>query len=109
VAIGGASCGVFMGLELALDHPETDAFVSLGGPLDEHQKKRLSENTDLPILIASANEGPALEWSDALFESSANSETSVTKYKYVTHGTKLFQHVPEVQDEIVAWLLDKLE
>ena len=29
--IGGASCGVFMGLELALAHPEVKAFVSMGG------------------------------------------------------------------------------
>ena len=64
IGIGGASCGVFMGLDLTFHHPNVKTFVSLGGPIDESQKMQLREKQNLPILIISANEGPALEWSD---------------------------------------------
>lgn len=109
MAIGGASCGVFMGLDLAFTRPHIKAFVSLGGPSDAMQYEQLQAESDLPLLIISGNEGPALEWSDDLFAASNHLDTRLTKYKIVTHGTYIFQHVPSIEDEIVAWFKHYLD
>jgi len=103
IGVGGASCGVFMGLELTLNHPNVKTFVSLGGPIDQLQQMKLRKKKNLPILIISANEGPALEWSDDIFSSSQHVNTRITKYKYITHGTKIFEYKPIIQDQIVNW------
>ena len=92
-----------MGLEFTLDHPNVKTFVSLGGPIDQLQQMKLREKKNLPILIISANEGPALEWSDEIFSASQHVDSRITKYKYITHGTKIFEYEPTIQDQIVDW------
>lgn len=109
MAIGGASCGVFMGMEFALDQPNIKTFVSLGGPIDDAQQARVKKRRNLPMLILGANEGPTLEWSDALFNASNHKDTKFTKYKYVTHGTGLFKYVPGARDQVANWFQLKLK
>lgn len=103
IGIGGASCGVFMGLEFTLAHPNVKTFVALGGPVDEIQTKLLNKKKNLPILIISGDEGPALEWSDEIFSASEHLDTRLFKYKIVTHGTLIFKYEPLLQDQIVNW------
>jgi len=43
MGIAGASCGVFMGLEFALEHSNIKSPVFLGGPTDESQRDKLAE------------------------------------------------------------------
>jgi len=101
MGIGGVSCGVFMGLEFALNLDNIKTFVSLGGPIDNIQQEKLKSKVDFPILIISANEGPSLQWSDEVFNASNSVETKITKYKIVTHGTKIFDYKPNIQKQIV--------
>lgn len=108
IGVGGASCGVFMGLEFALSHSNVKTLVSLGGPTDSTQLKKLNEKYNLPILIISANERSTLKWSDDLFSASKNEQTKITKYKIVTHGTKIFGFEPSIQKEIVEWFESKM-
>lgn len=103
IGIGGASCGVFMGLEFALGRENVQTFVSMGGPSDQLLAERLAEQDDLPLLIVSGNEGPALRWSDEIFAASTHMDTRITKYKRAMHGTTVFIHNPEVQDQIADW------
>ncbi|MBO6506412.1 MAG: hypothetical protein JJ850_07360 [Kordiimonadaceae bacterium] len=103
LGIGGASCGVFMGLEFGLGRDNVQTFVSMGGPSDQLLADRLSERDDLPLLIVSGNEGPALRWSDEIFAASNHLDTRITKYKRAMHGTNVFVHNPDVQDQVADW------
>jgi predicted alpha/beta hydrolase len=109
MGIGGASCGVFMGLELVLDHPEIKTFVALGGPVGTEQLKRLPTRQDVPMLIISGDEGPVLEWSDELFNATHNRASRSTKYRIVTHGTNIFDHVPSIEGEVADWFVIHLK
>ena len=103
IGIGGASCGVFNGMDLTFKHANVKSFVSLGGPVDEKQNRQLTQKDDLPILIISGNEGPSLQWSDEIFAASNHHQTEIHKYKIVTHGTNIFDHFPKLQNKVAQW------
>lgn len=115
MGIASASCGVFLGLEFSLANRNIKSLVSLGGPTDESQRKRLPELDDLPILLISGNQkGPnesqgTLEWSDDLFLASAHPDTRFLKFKTATHGTLIFEHHPATQAMIVEWFEKTIE
>lgn len=109
MGIAGASCGVFQGLEFALDNRNIKSIVFLGGPTDQSQRDRIPELDDVPILLISGDQsGPneaqgTLQWSDEVFEASTNPDTRFFKYKTVTHGTLIFEHHPVTEQMIVEW------
>ena len=109
MGIAGASCGVFMGLEFALENRNVKSLVFLGGPTDQLQREKLSALSEIPILLISGDEsGPnevrgTLEWSDEVFDASNNPETRIMKYKTVTHGTKIFEPHPETERMVIDW------
>lgn len=115
MGIAGASCGVFMGLEFALENSNITSLVLLGGPTDSMQRSRLAGNNTLPILLVSGDErGPneargTLEWSEDIFAVSAHSDTRFMKYRTVTHGTNIFEHHPETEDMVVNWFLQTVK
>ena len=112
MGIAGASCGVFLGLEFALENRNIKSLVFLGGPTDKSQRDAISTLGDVPILLISGNErGPnevrgTLEWSDEVFNASTNSATRVLKYRTVTHGTKIFEYHPETEEMVIDWFVD---
>lgn len=109
VGIAGASCGVFMGLEFAINNSNVESLVFLGGPTEAQQREKLAAMNNIPILLISGDErGPnevrgTLEWSDEVFAVSGNPETRFFKYKTVTHGTNVFEHHPETQEMVIDW------
>ncbi len=111
MGIAGASCGVFMGLEFAIWHPNIKSLVLLGGPTEKSQREQLSDMSEVPILLISGDErGPneirgTLEWSDEVFAASNHPDTRILKYKTDTHGTKIFEHHPATERMIVDWFL----
>ena len=111
MGIAGASCGVFLGLEFAIGHPNIKSLVFLGGPTEKTQREQLENMDALPILLISGDErGPGetrgtLEWSDEVFAASGNPDTRILKYKTTTHGTNIFDHHPDTQQMIVDWFL----
>jgi len=115
MGIAGASCGVFLGLEFALDNRNITSLVFLGGPTDATQRARLTELASVPILLISGNQkGPnetqgTLEWSDDVFAASTNPATRFHKYKTATHGTLIFEHHPETMDMLVDWFATTVE
>ena len=76
MGIAGASCGVFMGMEFAIENRNIKSLVFLGGPTEKSQREQLANMSDVPILLISGDErGPneirgTLEWSDEIFEAS---------------------------------------
>lgn len=111
VGIAGASCGVFMGLEFALNNSNVESLVFLGGPTEAKQREQLAAMNDIPVLLISGDErGPnevrgTLEWSEEVFAASGNPATRFFKYKTVTHGTNVFEHHPETQAMVIDWFL----
>jgi dienelactone hydrolase len=109
VGIAGASCGVFMGLEFAIENSNVKSLVFLGGPTEAQQREQIRTMSDIPILLISGDErGPnevrgTLEWSDEVFAVSDNPETRFFKYKTVTHGTNVFEHHAETQEMVIDW------
>ena len=115
VGIAGASCGVFLGIEYALANRNVKSLVLLGGPSDESQRTRLAERDNLPILLMAGDlKGPnesqgTLEWSDAVFEASANERTRILKYKTKTYGTLMLEDIPETKRLLVEWFENTVE
>ncbi len=108
IGVAGASCGVFMGLEFAIEHPKVAALVLLGGPTEILQREWLKSKRDLPILLITGDEGPSIQWSEEVFSASTNTATRLIKYKTVTHGTDIFKHHPETQDMLIEWFVNTL-
>lgn len=111
MGIAGASCGVFMGLEFAIENRNIKSLVFLGGPTEKSQRDQLANMSDIPILLISGDErGPneirgTLEWSDEVFQASDHPDTRLLKYKTVTHGTKIFEHHPSTEQMVVDWFI----
>ncbi len=111
MGIAGASCGVFMGLEFAIANRNIRSLVFLGGPTEKSQREKLSDMSEVPILLISGDErGPneirgTLEWSDEVFAASDHPDTRILKYKTETHGTRIFEHHPATERMIVDWFL----
>ena len=111
MGIAGASCGVFMGLEFAIRHPNIKSLVLLGGPTEKSQREQLADMSEVPILLISGDErGPneirgTLEWSDEVFAASNHPDTRFLKYKTVTHGTNIFELHPSTEQMVVDWFL----
>ncbi len=114
MGIAGASCGVFLGLEFAIEHRNVKSLAFLGGPTDESQRSKIPGMTDVPILLMSGNErGPneaqgTLEWSEDVFAVSTNLDTRIMKYRTVTHGTKIFNFHPETEQMLIDWFVATL-
>ena len=112
MGIAGASCGVFMGLEFAIANPNIKSLVFLGGPTDKSQRDRLTDMSEVPILLISGDErGPnesrgTLEWSDEVFAASDHPDSRILKYKTVTHGTKIFEHHPATEQMVIDWFVN---
>lgn len=114
MGIAGASCGVFMGLEFAIENRNIKSLVLLGGPTEKSQRDQLTELSELPILLISGDErGPdeargTFEWSDEVFAVSNNPDTRILKYRTVTHGTNIFEHHPATEQMVIDWFSNTL-
>lgn len=114
VAVAGASCGVFLGLELALLKDAVKTLVFLGGPTSNDQRERLRLIEDLPILIMTGNQrGPnetegTLEWSDNLFNASRDTRTRLVKYRSPVYATMMLKEHPETLTLAEDWLSEMI-
>jgi dienelactone hydrolase len=105
MGIAGASCGVFMGLEFALANSNIKSLAMLGGPTEQQQNNQLAEHDELPVLIMSGNEGPVFGWSDKQFAATKHPDSRMHKFKFVTHGTNIFEYERSTETLVVDWFL----
>lgn len=108
IGIGGASCGSFMSIEMLLKYADFKTFVSLGGPVDKQQLSQLPKKDDIPMMIIAPNEGPTQQWVTDIYAVANNPLNELHLYKVITHGTYIFKHYPQLQNQITAWYQDKL-
>jgi dienelactone hydrolase len=105
VGAGGASCGVYMSLQLAQRRPElVKTLVLLAGPTDEEAQAFIDKSARLPILsVASEDDHRSAEWMTSLSALSKNRESKLIMYKNAGHGTNMFAKENELEPMIVEW------
>jgi len=104
IGITGASCGIFMGIETSLNHPEIRALALLSGPFDEQARQQLESLDSVPVLsAASQDDVRAFEAMKRVFSASKHPNSTLIQYKGTEHGTNMFAKEPDLQRTIVAW------
>ena len=106
--LAGASCGVVMGVEMAMRHSNIESIVLISGPTDQTLLSDLEARPDLPVFAISENENMAYEWIDGIFSASSNSKSKLIKYKTTNHGTRILHQDDSLQTMIVAWFEETL-
>ena len=104
LAIGGASCGVFMGIDLAYYHPEIKSMVLLSGPFDIVAQEKLSTMGKIPVLsAASVDDVRAFEAMNRVFATTTNINSILIQMKGSQHGTFMFKMDLDLENRIVKW------
>ncbi len=104
MGIAGASCGVFMGIQTGLNHPEVRALALLSGPFDEQARQQLESLDMVPVLsAASQDDVRAFEAMKRVFSASKHPNSTLIQYKGAEHGTNMFAKEPDLQRTVVEW------
>jgi dienelactone hydrolase len=104
IGVGGASCGVFLGIETAARYPNVVALALLSGPFDAEASRKLAGLETVPVLGA-ASEGDTRAY-DAMkrgFQVTPHSGSKNIQYKGDAHGTDIFRTAADLQQEITDW------
>ena len=104
IGVGGASCGVFMGIEAAAHYPNIVALALLSGPFDAEAASQLAGLGNVPVLgAASEDDGRAYEAMKRVFQATPHPGSRNIQYKGDAHGTDMFQTAADLQQEITDW------
>ena len=104
IGFGGASCGVFLGIEAAVRYPNIVALALLSGPFDAEAASQLVGLGDVPILgAASEGDGRAYEAMKRVFQLTPHPGSRNIQYKGDAHGTDMFRTAADLQQEITDW------
>lgn len=106
IGIAGASCGVFMGIEACMNHPEIRALALLSGPFDKQAQDQLESLDAVPVLgAASQDDVRAFEAMKRVFAATNHPNSLLIQYKGSEHGTNMFAKEPDLQRAIVEWFV----
>jgi alpha-beta hydrolase superfamily lysophospholipase len=104
IGFGGASCGVFLGIEAAVRYPNIVALALLSGPFDAEAASQLVGLGDVPILgAASEGDGRAYDAMKRVFQLTPHPGSRNIQYKGDAHGTDMFRTAAGLQQEITDW------
>ena len=104
IGVGGASCGVFLGIEAAARYPNIVALALLSGPFDAEAASQLAGLGGVPVLgAASEGDGRAYEAMKRVFQAAPHPGSRNIQYKGDAHGTDMFQTSENLQQEITDW------
>lgn len=104
IGVGGASCGVFLGVEAAARYPNIVALALLSGPFDAEGASQLARLGDVPVLGA-ASEGDTRAYNamKRVFQVTSHPDSRNIQYKGDAHGTDMFRTEADLQQEITDW------
>ena len=108
LVFGGASCGVFLALELSGRHPDVVALVLLAGPNDSEQESYVRRTPGYSVFGVTGDDPPAPEWMARLFSWTDHPQSRLVFYRDKGHGTELFSADPELAFTIRRWLTAQL-
>lgn len=104
IGIGGASCGVFLGVEAAARYPSIVALALLSGPFDAEGASQLAKLADVPVLgAASEGDTRAYDAMKRVFQATPHPGSRNIQYKGEAHGTDMFRTAEDLQQEITDW------
>ncbi|MEP1096499.1 MAG: alpha/beta fold hydrolase [Cyclobacteriaceae bacterium] len=104
IGVGGASCGVFMGIDLAASNPEIKTMVLFSGPFDIIAREKLNQMDSVPVLTsASVKDTRAFEAMKRLFSATNNPNSIFIQLKGDRHGTFMFDIDPDLENKVTAW------
>ena len=91
IGIGGASCGVFMGVEAAARYPNVVSLALLSGPFDAEGANQLAGLEHVPVLgVASEDDTRAYNAMKRVFLATPHPGSRNIQYKGDAHGTDMF-------------------
>ncbi|HKY05519.1 MAG TPA: alpha/beta fold hydrolase [Blastocatellia bacterium] len=110
IGAGGASCGVYMSLLLAQQHPaQVKTLVLLGGPIDAGTKSFVENSEELTLLgVTSEEDVRSTQWTREIIGASKNPATRLILYQNAGHGTQMLENVKELRPLIVDWFTIRL-
>jgi len=104
IGLGGASCGVFLGVEAAARYPNIVALALLSGPFDAEGANQLARLEDVPVLgAASEGDTRAYDAMKRVFKATPHPGSRNIQYKGDAHGTDMFRTAADLQQEITDW------
>ncbi len=105
VVVVGASCGVFMGIDLAFDHPEVKLLVLFSGPFDDTAQNKLTQLGGVPVFgVASEGDTRAYEAMKRVFKSTTHPQSINIQLKGDKHGTFMYDTMPDLIHVLSAWI-----
>lgn len=109
IGAAGASCGVFMALELARRHPDAVQTVALlSGPTDDLTLRFLEETPTLSVYGAVSAEDGSLSSMRSIINATPHGDSRLITFRSAGHGTDMLAPKPELLPELVAWFQNHL-
>ncbi|MBS1599386.1 MAG: alpha/beta hydrolase [Bacteroidetes bacterium] len=105
VAVGGASCGVYNSIQLAMRNDHIKALFFLTGPIPQQGVAYIKSHPDMPILAI--ENGDEISWVkelDDIIKNSKNPASTMKAYTNGSHGVPIFKKHPEIIATVTNWL-----
>ena len=110
IAAGGASCGVYNSMQLAMRNDKIKALFLLTGPIPEKGVEYIKTHPDMPIFaIENGDEVAAVKELDAIIKNSKNPASTMKAYPNGAHGVRIFEKHPEIIPTVTNWLVQVLK
>jgi dienelactone hydrolase len=108
LAIGGASCGVDLAVQLAMSSRRARALLLLSGATSDDALAWV-QHSALPVFFAfSADEGGPLLRMQAALGSSTGQATTIRALQHAGHGVPMFSAEPRLLGEMADWIAARL-
>jgi len=110
IAAGGASCGVYNSVELAMRNDKIKALFLLTGPIPGEGVTYIKSHPDVPVFaIENGDETAAVKELDSIIKLSKNPASTMKAYPNGAHGVPIFTKYPEIITTVTKWLVQVLK
>ena len=110
LAAGGASCGVYNSVELAMRNDNIKALFLLTGPIPGEGVTYIKSHPGVPIFaIENGDEAAAVNELDSIIKFSKNSTSTMKAYPNGAHGVPMFTKYPGIISTVTNWLVQVLK
>jgi alpha-beta hydrolase superfamily lysophospholipase len=110
IGTAGASCGLFMSIELLPHHPEIQTEVFLTGPIDDTSIDYLKNALQIPTFGILSRDDPSVPFMKRIDEATGAARGRMLYLPEGTgHGTNMFAKAKELEPMIVNWFKTHLK
>ena len=109
IAVGGASCGVYNSIQLAMRNDNIKALFFLTGPIPQQGVAYIKSHPEMPILaIENGDEVTWVKELDAIIKNSKNPASTMKAYTNGAHGVPIFKKHPDIITAVTNWFVQVL-